>query len=147
MKREYEIIGIFHYECHFVDVTVGVVKAENKEEAVEIAKMFNMGDVFCDSATANILHQRNETTKVLDSDTVFFTVLDPRKNGTHETLMGFPIYEKEDEKKMAFNDFVKLLFQESIEKKKTIITFECLAYGVKELEVEKCDIALNGLLS
>lgn len=141
--RKYEIASVFHYEGYFIDLTVGTIQAQNKQEANKIGETFDKGVLYYDSKAAKIIHELNGEMKELGNHNInHCEVLEPRIDIEHTSSYGRTFYEREDYRRIFNKELVKELSERAIENNKPPIFFEFLAYGVipiRKQQVETCE--------
>ncbi|MBH0167197.1 hypothetical protein IHV12_19930 [Fictibacillus sp. 7GRE50] len=130
MNKEFKITGYFQDGGYGIDVTIEIIECSSIEEAEEIARKTNLGELYLEDG--KIYLKVDGHTEILNETHINrCEVLIPRPNIKHDKLMGFSIYEQEDYSSLSLESFIQAKIMEFVNGKR--IRFESVAYGISEI--------------
>ena len=146
MMSTYELSSIFETGDFSITFPTHTIKAVSDNEAKEIAKSNEYGNICYDVKSREIFHAFDSPEPVFQDITTWiqnelaivpnthFEILKPRKNYDHKLLGGVPIMEEEDYEELPYLDWEKTLYTYCKENGIEQYYFEPISYGFKKIE-------------
>lgn len=135
MMEKFNVYGVFQNNEYLMNVIIDVIDAEDRENGMDIVCEMNLGTVIFDANQDAFYHIQNAETKIVNEDKIIkCEVCDPSNKIVEIPLLKTPVYPIEDYKEVTLNQLIRGILKESFEINKEIITFECIAFGVKIYE-------------
>lgn len=137
-KLDYLLSGVFENDDFSIVFPVKSVKVISDDEAKEIGQHMDFGEIFYNVKSRTLFHNFEGNVDFITKHTknVLFEKLEPREKFEHETLLGLPIMEPEDYKRLSFFEWEKVLYNYCKENGLELFSFEAIGYKWEDTNKE-----------